>query len=108
MRIDQPDGEDGPARAPDVSDAPSSQQPPDAEGTVDAATASGTADAATASGEDEARNKPESSDAEAERQVRIARVTEHRVTVDAAYRPTRSTRPTRRSARSNAARSPRR
>jgi hypothetical protein len=73
VRVDQPDGDDGPARSSDVSGAPASRQSPDTGGTSDAVT----------SDKDGTRDK---TDADAERQVRIARVTEHRATVDATYR----------------------
>ena len=106
MRIDQPDDDDGSVPAPDAPDAPASRQPADVSNTPEAAVAAdaavpsegaapseGTAvpseGAAVASGDDSVRDGPEAPDAktdEAERHVRIDRVTEHRATVDAAYR----------------------
>lgn len=77
MRTDQPD--DAPARVPDVHDAPASRQPPDSSDALDA----------TATAEDSgARDRPEAPapDTDAEREARIARVRDHRATVDAAYR----------------------
>lgn len=62
MRIDQPDGDDAPVHAPDLPDA-----------------------TATA-GADGTRDRPESQDADAQREARIARALDHRATVDATYR----------------------
>jgi hypothetical protein len=62
VRIDEPDGDDAPVHAPDLPDA-----------------------TATA-GADGTRDRPESPDADAAREARIARALDHRATVDAAYR----------------------
>lgn len=68
MRIDQPDGEDAHPDAADTPDAPYIRRVPDTPEPV------GPHETAT------------TADADAERQARIARVMEHRATVDAAYR----------------------
>jgi len=74
VRIDQPDGDDAPARGPG---APASRQPPDSSDALDA----------TATAEDSrAPDRPEALDTDAEREARIARARDHRATVDAAYR----------------------
>lgn len=77
MRIDQPDGDDGHARAADGSGTPVSRQPPDTRDTPEAAV---TAE------KRETREPQQAPDAEAEREARIARVKENRAIVDATYR----------------------
>jgi len=71
VRIDQSDGDDGHAPAPDASTAPDTRESPD------------TPAASETTG---ARDGPTAPDAETERQARIARVMEHRATADATYR----------------------
>lgn len=77
VRIDQPDGDDGHARAADGSGTPVSRQPPDTRDTPEAAV---TAE------KRETRETQQAPDAEAERDARIARVKENRAIVDATYR----------------------
>ena len=77
VRIDQPDGDDGNARAPDVSDTPVSRR---SAGTRD------TPEVAVTPEKRETREPQQAPDAEAERQARIARVKENRAIVDATYR----------------------
>jgi hypothetical protein len=77
VRIDQPDGDDGHARAPDVSDTPVSRTSP---GTRD------TPEVAVTPEKRETREVQQAPDAEAERQARLARVKENRAIVDATYR----------------------
>jgi len=79
VRGDQPEGDDAHARPPDISGAPVSRQSPDTTGT-------GNFDTTVTSDEDGTRDKPKRPDGDAERQVRVARVMEHRATVDATYR----------------------
>jgi hypothetical protein len=77
VRVDQPDGDDAHTCPPDSSGAPASGQSPDTTGTFDVT---------VTSDEDGTRDRPSRPDTEAERQVRVAGVMEHRATVDAAYR----------------------
>jgi hypothetical protein len=76
VRIDQPDGDDSDARSPDTPDTALSRQPADTSDTLDT----------TSAAEGGVRDEPAEPDMQTERRARIARVTDNRATVDAAYR----------------------
>ena len=77
MRIEQPDGDDTPAPAPELPDVPVPARPTDS---------GATRDAAGPTGEDGLRDRQGEANPEDERAVRISRVTDYRATVEAAYR----------------------
>lgn len=83
MRIDQSDGNDDHARAPDSQDTPGSRQPAETSDCLDTAD---TTEEGEEGEEGEARDRPAAPDADTERQARIARSLEYRAIVDATNR----------------------
>lgn len=78
MGIDQPDGDDSRARAPDDSDDPASRRPPD--------TAGNPVDATPAAEKGEAQDRPPAPDPKTELLARIARILDYRATADTVFR----------------------